>query len=458
MDRIKKFFNIKWNMTAALILSFLLPSLAVFATAGIGIGHHERAMSKVMASYVENLAENVVFRVESANSKWALNYPVELLKQLQVFVLGPSLPGWIAVVDEEGKVLVSSPGAEETLAKLWRGGIPLGRAVEVENEDGEKYTVAVLPAVRTFVVAAVEWNQLMGPMIQSSRMWPILMITVAIAGLISIWLLWKWAIGPIKVLSDQISDLRWGCELSYENDLDVIWEVKHLRSALCRLSRDSKEKVELWNRYLREVVKVQEDEKTRIAREIHDGPVQEVTALIQRIRLALRGETKKGMEDDLILAEDIGRETVQQLRELCNQLSPPWLDLGIDHALTELVDRLTHHLGVVIELNVDDGILERKDRTLAFFRISQEAIHNAVRHGKAGFIYISVCCSENKIVLSIKDNGSGFEVPDDFEYFRATGHRGFLNMRERIQLIKGTMSVKSSPGNGCELTFEVLNS
>lgn len=449
---------LQWSLSKVFFLALLLPAVAVVVTAGVGIFRHDKAMTRVMASYVENLAESVASRVNVQDSRWDLPIPViGLLRQLQIFEWGPSLPGWVAVVDVDGKVLLASPGAEKTLKKLWIEGIPVGRAVELTDSDGDKYTVAVWPASSTFVVAAVGWSQLIGPMVQATRLWMLLMAAVAIAAVTSGYLLWRWVVSPLKKLSDEISRLNWGCEIPERACYPSVMEIDGLRKVLCRLSSAARDKVELWNRYLQDVVRVQEGEKSRIARDLHDGPVQEITALIQRLKLASI-DPPDYTEEHLRLAEDIGRETVRQLRELCTQLSPPWLDLGLKHALDELGDRLSRHLGISINVEVDESVPESSDRTLAFFRIAQEAIHNAFRHGGADSVDISVQRELAMTIFKIHDNGSGFDFSGDFETYRCSGHRGLLNMKERINLIGGDMTILSGEKNGCSLIFSVADS
>lgn len=445
----------RWSLSKIFLLAVLLPAIAVVVTAGVGIYHHDRAMSRVMSSYVENLAESVASRVNAQDPRWDLPIPViGLLRQLQIFEWGPSLPGWIAVVDVDGKVLLASPGAESTLQKLWIDGVPVGKAVQLTDSDGDKYTVAVWPASSTFVVAAVGWSQLVGPMVQATRLWALLMAVVAVAAVTSGFLLWYWVVSPLKNLSDEISRLNWGCDIPKMPLTPSVVELKSLREVLCRLSAAAREKVELWNRYLQDVVRVQEGEKSRIARDLHDGPVQEITALIQRLKLASI-DPPEAVEGHLKLAEDIGRDTVKQLRELCTQLSPPWLDLGLKHSLDELGDRLSRYLDISVNVEVDEKVSDYPDMTLAFFRISQEAIHNAVKHGEADTIDLMVQKDGSGTTLNVRDNGSGFDFSGDLESYRCSGHRGLLNMNERINLIGGSMRITSSPGNGCVLVFMV---
>lgn len=446
---------LKWSLSTIFFLALLLPTASVVVTASVGIARHEKAMTRVMASYVENLAESVASRVNAQDLRWGFPIPViGLLRQLQVFEWGPSLPGWIAVVDWDGNILLASPGAEETLQKLRVDCIPVGSATELSDLSGNRYTVAVEPAATTFVVAAVARNQLIGPMVQTTRLWALLMASIAVASVSSGILLWRWVIRPIKDLSDDMKKLKWGQEIPDKSGKDSVVEVKKLRSFLCSLSEAAVERLELWNRYLHDVVRVQEGEKSRIARDLHDGPVQEVTALIQRLRLASL-DSPDEKEKHLKLAEEIGRETVRELREICTQLSPPWLDLGLKHALDELGDRLSKHLGMSIQVDVDEGVGDSQDRTLALFRIVQEAVHNAVRHGEAKHVKIVVRPRERGMVMTVEDDGKGFEFHGDVEAYRPYGHRGLLNMKERINLIGGDMDIKTGPGQGCLLTFDV---
>ncbi len=449
----------KRSLILVLLMALLIPAVAVTCVASLGMATHERAMAKIMSSYVMNMAENVAAKIQASSLvPFRLNRVMIHLEALDFFSWGPELPGWVAVLDSSGKLVTASPGAGR-LGEVWRMGarVPMNRAVQVRDDQDERYTLAVYPTDSRgsfYVVAAVRWGDLLGPMVRSNRLWMILLFLTALSGSVAVVILWRWIIGPLKRLTDDVAVLRWGDEVPCQDDSAAVVELRNLRQVLCRLSLAAKDRMELWKRYTSDMVRVQEDEKDRFAREIHDGVVQEVTALVQRIRLSRMEGNETDRAENLRLAEEIGTDTVRELRELCNQLTPPWLDLGLEHALTELTERLNRYMGVPILLEIKEESLS-SDGVLAFFRITQEAISNAVKHGHATEISVQVDRPGDCTRLIIEDNGSGFSVPEDLDRLRASGHRGLSNMRERIQLIGGDMEIQSELGKGTILTFTV---
>lgn len=98
--------------------------------------------------------------------------------------------------------------------------------------------------------------------------------------------------------------------------------------------------------------------------------------------------------------------------------------------------------------------------TLAFFRVAQEAVNNSARHAKAEHVRIILRDTGERIVLQIEDDGSGFKVPNNITELRVKGHRGLSNMKERMSIVGGTLTVSSTPGTGtvirCELPFKAV--
>ena len=103
---------------------------------------------------------------------------------------------------------------------------------------------------------------------------------------------------------------------------------------------------------------------------------------------------------------------VKELRELCNDLTPPWLDLGLRHSMTELCNRMSAQLGVEIELDIsgewDEDEEVQPQLCLAFYRVAQESINNSVHHGRASDVKVSLSREADRIVMTVKDNGEGF--------------------------------------------------
>lgn len=445
----------KRHLLVLLMVCILLPSCLVLIVSGTVMVRHEKAMVEVARSYVQDLGESVASRLEEVYSREGFLPPMMRLMGLRFFTRTLSLPGWVAVIDSEGNVLAASPEAEE-LGRLWRSDMPIGRALELREPD-ETFTIAVYPAgADFFVVVAVPWSQLLGPMIRFSRMWPLVLAVLGLASLVAIYALWRWLVAPLRNLESEVTGLEWGRDLPVRKDPAAVYQVQRLREVLFHLAQGAVERVQLTRRYVSDMVGVQEGERTSLAREIHDGPVQDVTALVQQLRLARRQPGGQVREKHLDLAEEGATQAVRELRALCDELSPPWLELGLAQALSELTERLSRHLDM--EITFDPGVVGEdlaQPVVLSLFRVVQESLHNAWKHGAADHARITLSEEDGLLVLEISDDGSGFTPPDDFMRLRVEGHRGLANMQERLRLVGGELTVLSRPGEGTRVRASI---
>ncbi|MFA5621095.1 MAG: sensor histidine kinase [Thermovirgaceae bacterium] len=439
------------HLLILLTVAIMIPSFSVLLLGGAGLIQHERAMERVARSYVVDIAESFASRLDMSWTR-PRSFPLgdrERFMRLRQLTWGLSMPGWLAVVDRQGNILLST-GDANALPLLWDRGIPIGSALEVESREGEKFTLAAYPAGETgwYVVAAVSWDKLLGPMLRFNR-WPLLVGLVGFLGLLSVLALWKWLVAPLRSLGTEVSTLHLGKDIPEGDDPGAVHEIRRLRMVLQQLARGAVERAELMKRYVGDIVRVQEEERSRIAREIHDGPLQDVTALIHQIRLA-KMEEGEPEETSLRLdnAEEGARHAVNDMRALCDELSPPWLDLGLSQALDELAERLSRQLGVkiIVEAGIDEEL--PPEVTLAFFRVVQESVHNSVRHGGATAVNARFYRDGGEVLLEVTDDGTGFDPPEDFEELRVRGHRGLANMSERMSLIGGRLEVSRISSGG----------
>ena len=145
----------KRRLLLVLSLGVLLPTLTVLVVAGFGIFQHEWAMEKVARSYVEDLAQNMAYKLDQESPAWRRMFPYSMnLHGWGMSSLASSVPGWVAIVNSEGQLIYASSGAEN-LASIWTPDIPIGKAIEIRDEKGAKYTIAVIPTSENqyFVVA-----------------------------------------------------------------------------------------------------------------------------------------------------------------------------------------------------------------------------------------------------------------------------------------------------------------
>ena len=192
----------------------------------------------------------------------------------------------------------------------------------------------------------------------------------------------------------------------------------------------------------RRLLDVQEEERRRIAKELHD----EVGQLLTGLKFQLAAQRHAPGRPDLCHLVD---EVLARVRDLSMTLLPPMLeDLGLLHALLWQVERYTAQTGVEVDFR-HSGLGRRfgPEFELATFRIAQEALTNVARHADVGRARLEVWASEDAIGVEVSDAGRGYD-PDT-----ATGPSvGVAGMRERARLLGGRLTVESSPGRGTRLS------
>ena len=285
------------------------------------------------------------------------------------------------------------------------------------------------------------------------RLWPVLIMIITLASFAAIRILWSRLVIPLQSLVAEIDNMTLGKDVPDELAEGAIMEIERVHNALVRSSQAAIERDALRNSYVKDVVRAQEQERMDMAREIHDGPLQDITALLQQIHMAIDDEDSTGAR--IKRAEIIAKSVVRELRSLCDELAPPWMDLGFAEAVTELVERLSQVYDISVIADFDDGIRELdidNERILSILRIIQEAVSNAVRHGGADEVDVYLRKNEDVVIMNISDNGTGFDAGNiNPETLRVEGHRGLASMTERMSLMGGNLSIVSSPSKGTEV-------
>ena len=451
----KKFAGSGSHFLAFLLCALILPSAAVVFVAVAGMLNQEQAMEAAVSSYVQDLAESLSYHLGGDSDVWTFSM-LNDFTSFPFFSWGPSIPGWVALVAQDGRVIVSSPGSVNIITSIWRNDLPMGHAVRVSDKGGAQYTLAIYPLKRPgggYVIAAVSWSQLLGGLVGVVRIWPALIVAMAFLSFIAIRLLWSKVMTPLRLLALKIDRMTLGKDVPEELPEGTIQEIASVHNALQRYAQAAVERDNLRNRYVRDVVQAQEQERMDMAREIHDGALQDVTALLQQIHMIEDDENKTSR---LKRTEIIAKAVVKELRAFCDELAPPWMDLGLNEAITELAERLSQAYDIVIMTDYDeetDKAELENDKILSLLRIIQEAVSNAVRHGQATDVNIQLTKENDRLILEIDDNGKGFDSRHiNHETLRVEGHRGLASMTERMSLMGGTLKIISKPNEGTKIT------
>jgi signal transduction histidine kinase len=208
----------------------------------------------------------------------------------------------------------------------------------------------------------------------------------------------------------------------------------------------------------RGVLRVQEAERGRISRELHDGVGQCLTALKLQLDLTLLAARAEApaLAERLEELRELAEQALQEVRQIARLIRPQMLDeLGLLPTLQWLTRSLGERSGIAIEL-VHAGLDERLDpdvETLAF-RVVQEALTNVVRHSAAPSASVSLAQAGGRLKLSVSDSGKGFD-PAGVPAGDAGAGFGLKGMRDRVQLLGGHFAVTSSAGAGTRIEAEV---
>jgi len=204
--------------------------------------------------------------------------------------------------------------------------------------------------------------------------------------------------------------------------------------------------------YLREVLQAQEEERKRLARELHDDTSQQILLLTHKVdNLASRAESylPEELRDELARLYEISQHTYQGVKHYAQALRPRILDdLGLVSAIKWLAQEASDFSGVEIEVTTETVPPLPPETQLVLFRIVQEALNNVQRHSRATRASVALKCHEDKIAVTITDNGDGFELPGQLSEFARRGKLGLTGMEERVRLIGGKVEVNSKTGKG----------
>jgi two-component system sensor histidine kinase DegS len=211
--------------------------------------------------------------------------------------------------------------------------------------------------------------------------------------------------------------------------------------------------------YLQQITRAQEEERKRIARELHDDTAQLLLSLSRQLDNFIRNEDNYSQEQISFL-KDIQEQVnrgVQSVHRYAQDLRPSLIDdLGLMAALRSLVKSAQEYNEIVINMEVAGE--ERRlpsEVELLMYRVIQEALNNVWKHSRATESYIDIRFSEKQVDVSISDNGIGFEFSETIDDLAQTGKLGLIGMQERARLLGATLSFDSAPGKGTQVLFSL---
>ncbi len=290
------------------------------------------------------------------------------------------------------------------------------------------------------------------------------LFVLMLVGIGSIWRFSRRMAQPIQRLRDSARAVQAG-DLDQRVAVDRGDEIGELTSAFnamtAELARSRDEllrKEEIRARLLEQVITAQEDERKRIARELHDETSQALTSLMVGLKVLEQRSDSTGVRETLADLRALTGKTLEAVHHLALQLRPSVLDdLGLVPAVERLAGdfRRTHGIQVAFETNLRTGPRLPSALETALYRITQEALTNVARHAAASSVSVLLEVRRGSAALIVEDDGRGFDTARCMSGVRDERCLGVFGMRERATLLGGTLTIESTPGSGTTVFVEI---
>ena len=205
-----------------------------------------------------------------------------------------------------------------------------------------------------------------------------------------------------------------------------------------------------------QVIRSQEEERRRVARDIHDGPAQAIANIVFRAEVCERliDTDKERAKSELKALREHIRNTLAEIRKIIFDLRPMALDdLGLAPTIRGVLDVFREEYGLFTEVAVIGKERRLESHVeIGIFRVVQEALNNIVKHAQASSAKVRIEFAAAGVTVLVEDDGKGFEMT---EGELPSGHYGIMGMRERMQLLNGKLSIKSAPRRGTRVMISV---
>ena len=390
--------------------------------------------------------------------------PSELAERVLGDAIPPESKTRAALIDAQGRLLYSLGERPLDADLSGYAGLQVALAgqsgVDFADFGGEEYVIAYSPVSPLGWVLMMEepWEAVDNPLLRQTQAAPLILIPALAFALLAVIFGLRQIVQPLQALERKAAELGQSRFETIEEPVGGIDEIKSLQRTLVEMAHQLRASRDSIRRYVGALTRAQEEERRRVARELHDQTVQSLIALDQQSQIAQMA-VRRGAPDAADRLTDVRQLTARlldELRRVIRGLRPIYLeDLGLLAALEILAHETEAAAGATVALETQ-GLPVRlaPEREIAIFRIAQEALSNVARHARARHIDIRVEFTEGRLVLTIRDDGGGFGRPPAPTDLAAAGHYGLLGMQERSELIGATLEIQSAPGEGTKVVLE----
>jgi signal transduction histidine kinase len=349
--------------------------------------------------------------------------------------------------------LESGPASHPGVAEAFKG--QSGTTYMKVGQDEHVVAFSPIQAVNWAIVTEESWETVSSPTLRTSQIIPLVLIPALLLTALALWFGARQIVRPLQNLESKAAKLAWGDFHEIEESVGGIVEIRDLQNELAHMARQLKSAEQSLHSYIGAITLGQEEERRRLARELHDDTIQSLIALKQRVQLARMPHKKDVAASALEELESLIEQTIDDLRRTTRALRPIYLeDLGLVAALEMLMGETSQTSGLPVDFT-SSGTERRlpAEVELALYRMAQEALNNAAHHAQAKHASVHLEYSSKAVMLDISDEGKGFNVPKTPAEFAPQGHFGLLGLYERAELIGAHLDITSSIGQGTRLSI-----
>lgn len=209
--------------------------------------------------------------------------------------------------------------------------------------------------------------------------------------------------------------------------------------------------------YVVSILNSQEEERKRIARELHDETAQALIVLGRQIEMVQEMAQSKEVLEELERLRNTVDQTLEGVRRFTRDLRPPLLEeLGLPRTLEILGDRMEREQPFTVDVSIiGEPYPLLAEVELGLYRLAQEGLNNVRRHAQATHVDVTLTYAQEAVILEVCDDGVGFEVPTDQKELAKSGGLGLMGIHERARLFGGQASIDSTPGEGTTVRVEI---
>lgn len=457
-----------YGLRAQVLLWTMLPlSILLIIFSVTGVQGHQEAMKNLATQ--ENsrlvLALAQVIALELENVSLHEGIPVEQISAERL-----DLEQWLSIEHVEAESAVVLVDSDANLLFQWGSLMPNGtpsdwfgvsEALAGEHDvvftsdtsHGEIVAYAPIPNRNWALIIRESWHALTAPLIRYEQVLPFILFTAFTTSGLILFFGVHFVVQPLHELSLRAARIGKGEFDAARTPIRGVREIEELRRSINDMADQVRNHQVALRDYLGAVNRGQEEERARLARELHDETVQSLIALGHKAQMAQRLLTRdpEAVKERINELREMIAQAIEEVRRFSRALHPHYLEeLGLIAALETLTRDAKAEFVV-------SGTLPRMspDRELAVYRITQEAVNNALRHAHAVCIRVELAVDQTRVTLRINDDGIGFRVPTNFTDLTRAGHFGLIGMRERAVLANGNLSVSSTISSGTVITFEL---